>query len=150
MVAEDDGVDKPSDMAYRAEDCVAIHGPHGSRQRCGALHTTEGRCARWAARTVTVWQTDPHGDPVVDEHGHQLAGTFAERAVCWNHLPAAVVWAERRFAPTFELRLEPPTGGSTEPPTRAQGWDLDVPRRAPDLGLRPRERTVHEREGWQR
>ena len=151
VVAEDHGVAQPGDMPYEAEDCVAVHGPYGSWQRCDALHETVGRCARWAARAVTVWQTDPHGDPVVNDRGHQLAGTFAERAVCWDHLPAAVVWAEQRFTPaTFELRVGEPTGGSTEPPTRAEGWDLDVPRRAPDLGFRPRERTVHEPEGWER
>ncbi|MGH8933444.1 MAG: hypothetical protein ACRDZO_23110 [Egibacteraceae bacterium] len=149
-VSEDHGVDPPGDMPHRAENCVAIHGPHGSRQRCDARHDRAGRCARWAARTVTVWQTDEHGHPVVDEDGYQLAGTVTERAVCWDHLAAAVDWAEQRYGPTFELRLGAPTGGSTEPPDRAAGWDLDTPRRTPDLGIRPRERIVRELEGWER
>ncbi|MGH8895643.1 MAG: hypothetical protein ACRDZ4_01150 [Egibacteraceae bacterium] len=137
VVAEDHGVDQHGRMPYAAEECVPIHGPHGSRQRCDALHDRKGRRACWATRTVQVWQTD--------EHGQQVVGTFAERAVCWEHLPAAVVWAERLFSPaSYELRLGKPCGGSTEPPARGEGWDFDLPRRAPDRSL---DRTEPERKG---
>jgi Bifunctional DNA primase/polymerase, N-terminal len=120
VVAEDCGVEQPSRMPYAAEDCVAIHGPHGSHQRCDALHDREGRCARWATRTVQIWQTD--------ERGHQVAGTFAERAVCWEHLSAAAVWAEQLFSPaSCELRLGEPCGGSTELPERGEGGTSTCP-----------------------
>ncbi|MGH8931159.1 MAG: hypothetical protein ACRDZO_11190 [Egibacteraceae bacterium] len=154
VVAEDRGVDEPGEVPYPAEDCVAVHGPHGSSQRCDALHERDGWCHRWAARLVVVWQTDDHGHPVADNRGHQLAGTFAERAVCWEHLPGAVVWAEQRFAPhPCQLRVAAAEGGSTEPPDRADGWDFDVPRRAPDRLDQLRQRDPDrgsEQEGWER
>jgi hypothetical protein len=140
VVAEDRGVEQPSRMPYAAEDCVAIHGPHGFSQRCDALHERDGRCACWATRTVRVWQTD--------ERGQHVAGTFAERAVCWEHLSTAVVWAERLFSPaSCELRLGEPCGGSTEMPERGEGWAFDLSRRAPDRSL---DRAAPEREGWER
>jgi hypothetical protein len=140
VVAEDQGVAQPSRMPYAAEDCVAIHGPHGSSQRCDALHERDGRCVRWATRTERVWQTD--------KHGYQVASTFAERAVCWEHLPAAVVWAEQLFSPaSCELRLDEPCGGSTELPERGEGWAFYLPRRPADRSL---DRAAPERKGWER
>jgi hypothetical protein len=46
IVAEHHGVEQPGRMPYAAKDCVPLYGPHGSHQRCDALHERNGRCRR--------------------------------------------------------------------------------------------------------
>ena len=117
LVTEDD--EDSYEAWVPAEQCVPVHGGWGSYERCEALDD-EVLCQRWAARSVTAIPVDGRGHELVDGDGYALPGLVPERrAVCWEHLGAAVFWAGERFGRgRSEVRLGDVAGGSWEQPVR--------------------------------
>ena len=66
------------------------------------------------------------GRELVDDDGYAPPGLAPERrVVCWEHLPAAVFWAEQRFGPPQgEVRLGDVAGGSSQLPVRLEEVQL--------------------------
>ena len=101
------------------DGCVPLHGGWGSYERCEAVDDGQ-LCTYWAARAVTAVPLDDRGGELVDHDGYALPGLTPERrAVCWQHLPAAVFWAGERFGHgRIQVRLDHVHGGSWEQPYR--------------------------------
>jgi hypothetical protein len=108
-----------------AGECWAEHGPCGSYEVCQAVDSG-ARCGRWAVRSVTAIPLNDRGGELCDADGYALDGFVPERrAVCWQHLPAAVFWAGLRFGHgRTGVCLGDVAGGSRQQPDGFEAMSL--------------------------